>query len=547
MARKQEPWGPEDHQKSLNREAEAFRGADDGPIVEARAEGGPANITVPSTPDPDDNEPYRRWLESTPEKVGEWLLARHRTGPSPLAEIAKLPEKPIKDYRDLPFDLDPHRLDQAGWTIVCRRQDFDRYRHQLLPLLRLREKELRRAVEPLFVERNETFRRFLSRHGEVAGVIQPKKVPYYLTILGSPADIPFEFQYGLSLNHAVGRLHFDKAEDLGRYTRALDQTETRGPAPLSSRALLFSVENDEDRALNLLRQFLVKPLLHDLDGYAPGWSVEALGGSEATRESLAALLGGPAVPGILLFSGHGLEMGAGAAGQLDFQGGLVCRPGSRPSRVFAAEDLAAGADLRGHVSIFFACHGAGTPRVDNFPSSSDPGEIRQLAEKPFIARLPQALLARGASAVVGHVDRGWVLSFVWLQRDREIEAVHSLEDSLKQVLHGHRLGHALRPLARRASSLAAQLSDLQDSLRRGYDVDPALLARYWLAQQDARNFILLGDPAVYAMARKPKETQIRLPSGLAERARLLAEGQGLSLEALLSRLIGEAGPEKTNG
>ncbi len=60
--------------------------------------------------------------------------------------------------------------------------------------------------------------------------------------------------------------------------------------------------------------------------------------------------------------------------------------------------------------FLFACYGAGWEAVDTFRDGPG-GRGRQIADKPEMARLPQAMLSRGALSVIAHVDRAWSYSF----------------------------------------------------------------------------------------------------------------------------------------
>ena len=45
-------------------------------------------------------------------------------------------------------------------------------------------------------------------------------------IVAPPDEIPFEFQFGLDLNWAVGRLWFDDEAEFGRYAESVVAYET---------------------------------------------------------------------------------------------------------------------------------------------------------------------------------------------------------------------------------------------------------------------------------------------------------------------------------
>jgi len=48
----------------------------------------------------------------------------------------------------------------------------------------------------------------------------------------------------------------------------------------------------------------------------------------------------------------------------------------------------------------------------------------------------------------------------------------------------------------RWAALSTRLAELQVDLQNGGDVSLKLLGQFWIARDDARNFLILGDPAV---------------------------------------------------
>ena len=113
----------------------------------------------------------------------------------------------------------------------------------------------------------------------------------------------------------------------------------------------------------------------------------------------------------------------------------------------------------------------------------------------------------------------------------------SLEDSLKRLLLGDRIGHALRPLQRRGAALSSRIARTLDSIRQGSRVDPEYFAEQWIIHNDARNVVLLGDPAVYLLGRPTGGSLLRLLEPLAGKLRRRAADRGVSLEECLSEAV----------
>jgi len=115
--------------------------------------------------------------------------------------------------------------------------------------------------------------------------------------------------------------------------------------------------------------------------------------------------------------------------------------------------------------------------------------------EPITARLPQRLLAKGALAVLAHIDRAWAFSF---QTDRGKPQVQDFRSVMELLLAGNRIGQATDDFNRRWSVLSAELSMLvEEQEAMGTTADTAArLGNRWVARDDARNYLILGDPAV---------------------------------------------------
>jgi hypothetical protein len=180
------------------------------------------------------------------------------------------------------------------------------------------------------------------------------------------------------------------------------------------------------------------------------------------------------------------------------QGALVTQDWSGYGKIekqhyFDASELPAHAKVHGIVHFLFACYGGGCPQHDNFNRLD--GAPRQIANRPMLARLPQALLAHpegGALAVVAHVDRAWSYSF----RSGKMSQTQGFRDVIGRMMRGERLGQATDQFNIRWAALSTELSEMLDQMRLGLQVDPKRLASQWVARDDARNYVLFGDPAV---------------------------------------------------
>ena len=415
--------------------------------------------------------------------------------------------------------IDPLNLSEAGWGVVFAHDADPAVREALSPLLEHRRRQAGAIDERRYREflgadgyrRGETKQDFLRRHGAGPGPADPDAVPYYLLLVGDPDAIPFTFQYQLDVQYAVGRLDLDGADAYASYARSVVRSE-RSTATRAPRVALFGACNPDDRATALSSTQLVAPLADALSRRAGDVTVdEPLLGDAAGKEALAALLSAPGRPDVVLTATHGIGFPADDPRQRAHQGALVCQewpgpdaaPGPVPeSQYFSADDVPPGADLAGLVAFHFACFGAGTPTHDGFVRHN--GERARLAPRPFTARLPQRLLSQeagGALAVVSHVDRAWGYSFTWPSVGSQTEVFAS---SLLRLLGGHPVGSAFEYFNEKYAEIATVLSQELEDVDFGKRPDDLALADLWIANNDARNIVILGDPAVrLAATRSP--------------------------------------------
>jgi hypothetical protein len=396
-------------------------------------------------------------------------------------------DEPTVDHTDLAA---------VGWGAVFADDTHPAVKHALGELLDHRRRQAGEHYKELTCRAGERHRDFLGRHG-VGYQTEYPRVPYYLLLVGDPESISYRFQQQLDIQYAVGRLSLERPEDYAAYARTAVEAETR-LEDSAKKASFFAVCHDQ--ATLLSTHHLVLPLAEKL-AETSGWQFETVVGEGATKAALADRLGGEATPALLFSASHGVGFPSGHQRQLPHQGAVLCQDWSGPGgcsngipadQYCAGEDVASDARLAGLVHFHFGCFGAGTPQFDTFGQ----GKTRELAPWSFDARLPRRLLGHprgGALAVLAHVDRSWGFSYLCRGVGRQLD---TFERCLRRLMAGDPVGFAMEPFDKRYADLSGELSwKLEDLVRGHCDIHDDDLIDLWIATNDARSYVVLGDPA----------------------------------------------------
>jgi hypothetical protein len=416
---------------------------------------------------------------------------------------------------------DPNVLPRQRWGLVAPQgPDGKRLLELVDELKRWREKEQGAPVPVYLVPPGldapaaARWKKRVFRSKDVPDAERPR----YLLLLGDLHQVPLELQQMLSSDAYVGRLAFPSEAGYEAYVTKVLRWE-RTPSRERHPRLLFFTSKDGTAATDMGLRGLIRPSLtacrerQKVGGFPEAELRELIGDGKAPSGQLLAQAAEPR-PSVLFSLSHGLgppkDGWNSAARQRELQGALVL-PGGQ---LLTGADLASRPFLPGGIWFSFACYSAGTPVrstytqwLSQLPPEVDPDAARVLAsalqrevERPFIAALPQAVLANpeGPLAVMGHVDLAWTFSY--LDQGRDTSA--NFFGLLHTLAEGRRAGVALSTLLRFLNEVSIELTALYNHeatvLQEGRPspVDPVARAWLWMLRQDLAGYMLLGDPAV---------------------------------------------------
>lgn len=451
---------------------------------------------------------------------GEYLLPPMT--PRQILEILRRRNRIVEFRRGVPPGVDAGDIASSGWGVVFPAGRDPAVRDALEPLLEHRRAQATRLDERRFrvFEGHDGYLPgmskddFLRTHGTGPGVVDPDRVPYHLLLVGSPSEIPFRVQEQLDIQHSVGRLCFETSEEYARYAEGVVAAET-GEVRRPRRATFFGVANPGDRATRLSAERLVRPLAERLAGLEEGWEVATrIGPGEATKAELTRLVGGKDGPALVFTASHGMGFPSTDPRQRVHQGALLTQEWPGPQRwsgpvpeahYFSADDVGSRDHFGGLVTFCFACYGAGTPERDDFAHRTPQAAPRRLAPEPFVSRLSQRLLGHpggSALATIGHVDRAWGYSFLWGDQAQ----LGVFEAALRLLLRGQPVGAAMEWFGQRYAELSADVTAALQAADYGERIDPEEVIALWTANNDARAYVVVGDPAV-RLAVGPVQSQ----------------------------------------
>lgn len=407
-------------------------------------------------------------------------------------------------------------LRSVGWGVIWPQEQLPQtHRQAVEELIEHRRQQMSGVVLHQFYYQNGwDYDHFLWEEGRQVetGTMQPDIVPYYLCIAASPQQISWEFQQYLDSEYAVGRLWFDDPEDCLKYVRALIEYERADALTAIAREVLFvGTQNKNDQATQNSATKLVKPLYYWLtqtqQGQQHDFRSSLLLGSQTGGGAYKITLldrlrkqsteGQPqAGPALIFTASHGLEHATPKNIQYQNQGALIMQewPGvfslPKPEHFITAAEVSDQMALAGTIAFCFACFSAGTPLREDWVRPTFWTKPKQIALRPFVARLPQKMLAHGMVSFIGHVSRAWQSSFMGVQSNSN--QIGAFTETMHGLLSGWRVGHAIDYMNSRWVHLSNRLDRWIESGRK----NKSEIVSLWLARNDCRGYVVLGDPAV---------------------------------------------------
>jgi len=271
-------------------------------------------------------------------------------------------------------------LSQAGWGIVfpasLPQKSVDSIKDALKPLLALRQsqalKKTRGFIRNLSalswaskaVKQRMTFSNAL---GVVPAPPTRPRVPYYILIAGSPETIPFNFQYQLDVQYAVGRIYFDRLEDYAQYAQSVVAETKKLVRP--KKVSFFGVANPDDKATTMSFTRLIQPLAKLVKDESTSWNVNIIAPEKATKATLGSYMGGKDTPALLFSASHGMSFKPDDVRFLRHTGSILNQdwPGMKARQpvtdkmYFSADDIASDADVFGMWLLFSPVMAAAFP------------------------------------------------------------------------------------------------------------------------------------------------------------------------------------------
>ncbi|MGC4001128.1 MAG: C25 family cysteine peptidase [Anaeromyxobacter sp.] len=401
-------------------------------------------------------------------------------------------------------ELNAADLEKAGWGIMFGATVSKSIKDRLQALIQHRKEEV--GDEQLCPELpppapRQSAQQWLRAQpgGPSLNVVDPRKgVPFYVLIVASPEDISFDFQYELDLYWGVGRLWLESPAAFERYAGSVIAYEKLDRVATARKVTIFAPDyNGKDNgAAKLLLNNLILPMANGGRLESDRFQLQQFLGPNATRDNLHKIFTGEVdggAPAILFSGSHGLLRHPNSDFLADTQGAVLCQEWQgeppREETYYSSLNFPRKPAIHGMVHFLFACYSVGWPKHDTFNYEKKVA----IAPSPMMARLPQKLLGaeNGALAVLGHVDRAWSSSYTDAGGPQE----QGFVDVILRIIAGNRMGSATDQFNFRWAALTIPLAATQQKMLTEDGLEDEA-RNQWIRRDDARNYILHGDPAV---------------------------------------------------
>lgn len=329
------------------------------------------------------------------------------------------------------------------------------------------------------------------------------RLPLYLLIVGSPAEVPWRLQFSLNRRHHVGRLDLPEPA-LERYVDALLGEWADAPSD-PRQVVIWSAEFDD--VTRTMASSVADPIEAALREDSE-IQVTRLSGPQATLANLHSALSSQ--PGLVVTSSHGKTGPLDKPEEMRASLGL---PVDQDRRTLDVDRLLESWQPGGALWYAQACCSAGSDAGTSYDGLLEPGSLADRVVTavgqlgPAVAPLPTRLLSaeQPLRAFVGHVEPTFDWTLVQDETGQFLTA--ALAKCWYPRLYSRKpVGLALAEHYRGVGELYAKLRNALD------DVDAMVAGAgddatyYRLTATDRQSLVVLGDPTVM-VAPLPSQRQ----------------------------------------
>jgi hypothetical protein len=373
------------------------------------------------------------------------------------------------------------------------------------PLLRYRpDHGLRQLVRYLPSGGSETPEIGQTGFGSAAG-----RLPLYLLIVGSPAEVPWRLQYAMSRRHCVGRLDLPP-QGLENYVGAL-LNDWRGVTCDPTRPVVWSTRSDSitQKMAAMIADWVAAAMAGDTE-----ISVARIDGDCATHSALLEALSDSS-PAVVVTCSHGKTGPLDDAGSMRASLGL---PVDADRETLDIDALLAGWSPAGAIWLAQACCSAGSDDGSSFVGLVAEGSAADRVLRAVgglgaaQAPLPTRLLGADEPlrAFIGHVEPtfDWTLQVLGGRQALTKPLVDFIYPSLYRRCP---IGLSLRGHHRAVNELYGKLEDARSRISELAEGAREEATYFRLTARDRQSMVTLGDPLVAMQPLPSQMSDVLLP------------------------------------